>query len=136
MLIRIQIQIQIQRANPVRIRILFRFCHHIRLDFDIKNRVYFMCQKSFLLKAKSILKGSGSPFTILYESGSRSMRVLVFCIGVSGIIQIFFFFQDGVGKRGRFIEPHWRNKGKGFILLTYQTLNLLLQSYGQGQYRI
>jgi hypothetical protein len=46
------------------------------------------------------------------------MRILVFLyvypVVVNGIIQKIFSFQDGVGKCGRVIEPHWRNKGKGF----------------------
>ncbi len=49
-----------------------------------------------------------------YASRSRSMRILVFLFSRQHCYTKNYLFQDGVGKRGRFIEPHWRNKGKGF----------------------
>jgi hypothetical protein len=48
------ILIQNQGANPVRIRIriLFRLLHHIRLDFNKKN-TQVICRKSSLREYKS-----------------------------------------------------------------------------------
>ncbi len=59
--------------------------------------MYLICQKSSLREYKR----SAFAFTIRIWTPVFYKKDL-------------FFFQDGVGKRGRFIKPHWRNKGKGF----------------------
>jgi hypothetical protein len=74
------------------------------------NQVYVLILVNFLAP------GSGSAFPIRIQI--QINVILVFCIGVTSIIQKIILFQDGVGKRGRFTEPYWRNKGKEFIFLT------------------
>jgi hypothetical protein len=99
--------------------LLIRICFNVDLDPD-PGYILCTCQKSSRREYKSHferleIKFNFGQFILLLASDPDPDQCgSWFFVNVSTVLYKKILFQDGVGKRGRFIEPHWRNKGNGF----------------------